>query len=73
MDPQDLNNMLLIRSGYLSQLAIDAGNPVGQPQYSLDGESVSRDGWRQGLIDRIEKMNAMIQAEQPYELQSVAI
>lgn len=69
----DIDLMTSIRSGYLAQLAADAALVNGQPTYSLDGESVSRDTWRQGLMDRIKLLTDMIQAENPFEIQTQAI
>ena len=66
----DLQNMVAIRSNYLASLAAEAalqaaGNP--RPDYSLDGESVSWDRWREAMQARIDKYTTMIALEQsPY-------
>jgi hypothetical protein len=67
----DLTNLQTIRSQVLETLANDTMNP--QPSYSLDGESVSRTEWRNGMIDRIEQLNKLIQMENPFEMRTVAI
>jgi hypothetical protein len=44
----DANAQILL---WNAALLADAANP--QKDYSLDGESVSRDAWRRGLMDLI--------------------
>lgn len=59
--------------GWQTDLANDAGLGVGgtQPDYSLDGENVNRQAWRDGLQRNIDKAMAQLQKLQPYELESI--
>ena len=43
-----------------------------QPDYSLDGRTVNRNAWRQGLMERIEQIQQQINSLKPYQLKSVA-
>jgi hypothetical protein len=60
---QDLQNAVI---GYADALANDALNP--QKSYSLDGQVVSWDEWRHGLLDRIKQLNQTINALNPYQI-----
>lgn len=55
-----------IKSNYLQALDDDALNP--RPDYSIDGQTVSRAQWRDSLLMKIKEINALIQADEPYEL-----
>lgn len=67
--PTDLELLSSIRSGYLTALAADAANP--KPDYSIDGQTVSRAQWRESLLARIHDVDALIQATEPFELKGV--
>ena len=43
-----------------------------QPDYSLDGRSVSRNAWREHLLKEIEHINQLINQLQPYSKKTVA-
>ena len=65
-----------IRSDYITALANDAAaNAAGTagPDYSLDGESVSREAWREGIMKKIQTLNELIQQEQPFEIRTIGI
>jgi hypothetical protein len=49
---------------YEQALAADAVSP--QPSYALDGQSVSRNEWRAGLMKMIIDLNKTINALNPY-------
>lgn len=51
-------------SGYAAALAADASSP--QPSYSIDGQSVSRQEWRDGTLKMIIELNKVIVALDPY-------
>lgn len=56
------------RDNALFALAEDLLSP--QPTYSLDGESVSREAWRDGMQRTVEWANKMIQIYGPFEIRS---
>lgn len=58
-----------IRDGYLNALATDSVTP--QMNYSFDGQSVDRDGWRAQLTARIRELNELIATLQPFEITTV--
>lgn len=58
-----------IRNDYLAALAEDAVNP--KPDYSIDGQTVSRAMWRDNLWTRIKEITNLLQIAQPYELRGV--
>ena len=66
------------RDGYLADLYTDAtnnGSGTGggtQPDYSLDGRTVSRNAWREHLQKQVQAINQQIIMLQPYSLRSVA-
>lgn len=61
--PTDLENLQTARSAILTELAANAG----KPNYTIDGQSVSRDS----LLDRLTKLNALINVfEGPFELET---
>ena len=51
-------------AGYAVALAADALNPA--PSYSLDGKSVSRNEWREGLQRMIVELQKTLNALHPY-------
>lgn len=46
------------RDGILNALASDAVNP--QPNYSVDGQSVDRVGWRNSMMNQLKELNIML-------------
>lgn len=52
--------------GWAAQLAVDAARTAPQIDYSLDGESVSREAWRAGLMAKIEAAQRLINARNPF-------
>jgi hypothetical protein len=65
----DADRLASIKTLYLTALAEDAANP--RPDYSIDGQSVSRESWRAGLFARVKDIDELAQAAEPYELRSV--
>jgi sulfatase maturation enzyme AslB (radical SAM superfamily) len=69
----------LVIARYSAALAADAANPLAD--YSLDGESTSRDNWRSTLAGSIERltnanlamMQQLIALEGPVELRVVGV
>lgn len=53
-------------AGWNAALLADLADPAGaQPDYSLDGETVSREAWREGLMRLIRQaMEAVTLAQQ---------
>ena len=67
-----LENLTTARDNYASQLASISAKP--KPNYSLDGQSVSWAEYQAFLMDKIEKLNELIQQEGgPFELQTRAL
>lgn len=71
--PEDLQAQLdqlrTIRNNYLTALATDSTSP--QANYSFDGQSVDRDGWRERTMARIKEINELIGLIDPFEIQTV--
>lgn len=65
----DLETLASIKSIYLAALRADAlRTPFGPPpDYSLDGQTVSREQWREGLWKKIKDINELLQMEDPFE------
>ena len=51
-------------AGYAAALAMDSANP--QPSYTLDGKTVSRNEWREGLDRLIKSLQQTVNAQTPY-------
>jgi hypothetical protein len=64
--PTDLQQLASIKSDYLAALLADALNP--RPDYSVDGQTVSRAQWRESLWAKVELIDKLIQYEDPFEL-----
>ena len=60
-----------IRDGYLTDLENDALTGT-QPDYNLDGQTVNRDAWREGLEKKIDAIDFLLNRLQPYSLKSVS-
>lgn len=59
------------REALVNALADDAVNP--KPDYSIDGQTVSRVAWRKSLTDTIEGLGKAAQAIEPFELRGFAL
>ena len=59
-----VSDLTTTRDNYATALATDSVSP--QPSYSLDGQSVSRQEWRDGLLKMIVELNKTINAMGPY-------
>ncbi len=57
-------NIAVAIAGYAVALAADSVSP--QPSYSLDGKSVSRNEWREGLTKLITELSKIANAQAPY-------
>jgi hypothetical protein len=64
----DVTLLTQIKTALLTALLADAARPFGT--YSIDGQSVSRDRFRQWVLDAISTINQLIQAEDPYEIRT---
>ncbi len=62
--PTVADNLNAAIAGYATALALDAVNP--QPTYALDGKSVSRNEWREGLQKLIDALQKTVNAQAPY-------
>lgn len=68
----DLELLASIKTELLTALLADATTPFGS--YSIPGaQSVSRDRWRQWVLDAVRSINDLIQMEDPYEIRTNAI
>jgi hypothetical protein len=54
------------KSNLLAALLADSLKP--KPDYSIDGQTVSRSQWRKSLLDGIKEIDELIQVADPYEL-----
>ncbi len=65
----DLENLATIKSNYLAALAADSTNP--KKSYSIDGQSVNRDAWRESLFKRIAEIDELLTSAQgPFEVEA---
>lgn len=63
--PSDVDNLKSIRSAYIQALLDEANFQAAngaQFDYSVDGESISREAWRSGLMQKISDLTAQINA-----------
>lgn len=60
-----------IQTLYLDALADDAINP--KPDYSIDGQTVSRSAWRDSMWKKIEDIQKLLQYAEPYELRGTTL
>lgn len=67
----DLASVQLIRSEALAALAADLANP--KPDYSIDGQTVSRAQYRQSLMETVKWSFLQEQTLDPYELRGFAL
>jgi hypothetical protein len=66
---QQLNELRTTRNNYQMALTADSLNP--QANYSFDGQSVDRDGWRMQTLARIKEINELISLIDPFEINTV--
>ena len=67
-------NLVIIRDGYAQLLATEVAHQIAngpKPDYSIDGQSVSWEGWREGMMKKIAALNELILDTDPFELHSV--
>ncbi|MBP3956464.1 hypothetical protein J8F10_14380 [Gemmata sp. G18] len=62
--PTVAENLNTTIAGYATALAADSVNP--QPTYTLDGKTVSRNEWREGLARLITALQKTVNAQSPY-------
>lgn len=68
--PSDAENLATIKSRILADLAQLSDPTARKPTYSVDGMSVSWTEYRRLLLEQLKDVNALIQAETPYEIRS---
>lgn len=66
-----VDDLKTIRDRYVSALLEDAQTPYGD--YSLDGESVSQQAWREGMHRLIQEINQTIALYEPFEVRSYSV
>lgn len=66
--PSDLEQIRTLRSNYLAALVADSINP--KPDYSIDGQTVSRAQWRADLFSKIKELNELEQMMDPFEIRT---
>lgn len=66
--PSDAELLATIKSNYLAELARESEAP--KPSYSIDGQSVSWDSYRDSLWAKIKEIDAQIAAAEPFEFTS---
>lgn len=62
--PTDLKTLQTIKTNLLTILSDLSANP--KPSYSIDGQSVSWSEYFSMVSDQLDKINALINAENPY-------
>lgn len=62
--PTVQDNLNTTIAGYATALAADSVNP--QASYTLDGKSVDRNAWRDGLQKMIDALQKTINGMNPY-------
>ncbi len=62
--PTVSENLETTIAGYATALAADSDSP--QPSYTLDGKSVSRNEWREGLQRLIDALQKTVNRMTPY-------
>ena len=61
----DVDNLKATRSSYIATLATEAAYQAAngpKPSYSIDGETVNWDTWRDSMVDKIAKLTELIQS-----------
>jgi ACT domain-containing protein len=64
----DLTALATIKNNILAQLQDISANP--KPNYSIDGQQVSWQSHFDSLMNALERINAQINAAEPYEIVS---
>lgn len=62
----DLENLQTIRTNLISALVTQSASP--QPSYNIDGQAMSWNEYRQSLLTQIGQLDALIGAEEPFEI-----
>lgn len=69
------DNLATIKANYVLLLAEESAyqrKNGPKPSYSLDGESMQWESWRQMMLDKIETINRLIQQEDgAFEIRSI--
>jgi hypothetical protein len=63
-----LDNLLAARDNVAANLAAITADP--KPNYSVDGQSVSWQGLFDGYMAQLEKLDALINGAEPFEVRS---
>lgn len=63
---QNIIDLQSQRDNLMSALLADSANP--QPDYSVGGQSVQRQAWREGLLRQITEINKMLARLSPTEI-----
>lgn len=63
---QNIADLKTQRDNLVAALTADSANP--QPDYSVGGQSVQRQAWREGLLRQIGELNKMISRLSPTEI-----
>lgn len=66
--PTQLENLLAARDNVAANLAAITADP--KPNYTIDGQSVSWQGLFDSYVAQLEKLNAQINAADPYEFET---
>lgn len=59
----DVDNLKAIRSSYITTLATEAAYQAAngpKPSYSIDGESVNWDAWRDSMMAKVDAVTELI-------------
>ncbi len=67
-----LEKLTAIRDGFTDQLLEIAGDPL-KPSYNIDGQQMEWTAAINALQQRIDTMNQMIAAADPYEIASIGV
>ena len=62
--PTPVENLVTIRANYIQALATESAYQVTngpKPSYSIDGESVQWDSWRDSMTSKITELTELIQ------------
>ena len=68
---QSISKLKAMIDGWMNALVADSVNP--QPDYSLEGRSVSRVAWRDALQRNIDNNLALLGKFEPYEFNSIEL
>jgi hypothetical protein len=65
-----LENLIALQAALVQELKDDVDNGYNRPDYSLDGESVSREAWRAGMYEKIDRLYDLINKADTFEVRS---